>query len=215
MSAFAYEWQTETFALGALPITLRAARRFDRVAETQESLPFGSTLWPAAVALSEALVREPALVAGKQVLELGCGLGLVSVVAAKLGAQVTASDGHPDMNDALAQNAKLNQVHVDYVAYDWARGHAPAPFPVVLASDVLYETHACTLLADALAKVLAPGGVAYVSDPGRPHWPRFLRKLEARDLRYRDARVKIAARVPMLAWHPTQARAHHLLRIER
>jgi len=215
MSDFSYEWETSTFTLGALPVTLRAARRFDRVSETTQQLPFGSTLWPAAVALSEALVREPALVQGKRVLELGCGLGLVAVVAAKLGAQVTASDGHPDMNDALVQNAKLNQVQVDYVQYDWAKGAAPQPFPVVLASDVLYETHACTLLADALAQTLSPGGVALVADPGRPHWPRFLRKLEARELRYRDARVKIVAKVPMLEWHPTQGRAHHLLHITR
>ena len=159
-------------------------------------------------------MREPALVAGKKVLELGCGLGLVAVVAAKLGAEVTASDGHPDMNDALAQNARLNHVTIDYVAYDWANAEAPPPFSVVLASDVLYETQACTLLADALVKTLARGGVAMVSDPGRPHWPRFLRKLEARQLKYRDARVKIASHVPLLEWHPTAARAHHLLRIE-
>ncbi len=69
----------------------------------------------------------------------------MSVVAAKLGAQVTASDGHPDMSDALARNAALNEVAIDYVVYDWSRGEAPAPFAVVLASDVLYEPHACTL----------------------------------------------------------------------
>ena len=214
-SAFSYEWETSTFTLAGQSLRIRAARRFDRLADTSEQLPFGSTLWPAAVALSEALVRESALVEGKEVLELGCGLGLVSVVAAKLGGKVTASDGHSDMNEALAHNAALNQVTIDYIAYDWAHGNAPPPFPVVLASDVLYETQACTLLADALVKTLAPGGIALVSDPGRPHWPRFLRKLEARELKFRDARVKITSQVALLAWHPTAARAHHLLRIEK
>jgi predicted nicotinamide N-methyase len=142
-------------------------------------------------------------------------LGLVSVVAAKLGGAVTASDGHPDMSEALAHNAALNEVAIDYVAFDWARGEAPPPFPIVLASDVLYEPQACTLLADTLVRVLAPGGVALIADPGRPHWPRFLRKLEARDFTFRDARVKIAAEVPLLAWHPTAGRAHHLLRVTK
>ncbi len=74
MSAFSYDWETSEFALGALTLKLRAARRFDRIAETPESLPFGSTLWPAAVAMSEALVREPELVRGARALELGADL---------------------------------------------------------------------------------------------------------------------------------------------
>ena len=99
------------------------------------------------------------------------------------------------------------------VAFDWASEEAPAKSAVVLASDVLYEPAACTLLADALVKVLAPGGLALVADPGRPHWPRFLKKLEARGFLHSDARVRITSQVPLLEWHPTSKRAHHLLRV--
>ncbi len=210
---FDYEFRDSPFLIGELALRLRAAARFDRHEDGKTPLPFGSTLWPAAVVLAEALVREPGLVQGQAVLELGAGLGLVSVVAAKLGASVTASDGHPDMDELLAHNAKSNDVSLRYVSYDWGKTAPPEKSAVVLASDVLYEPAACTLLADALLQVLAPGGIALIADPGRPHWPRFLKKLEARGFIHDDARVRITSQVPLLEWHPTAKRAHHLLRV--
>jgi release factor glutamine methyltransferase len=42
--------------------------------------------------------------AGKSLLELGCGTGLISIIAAKAGADVTASD----LNKTAIENIKLN-----------------------------------------------------------------------------------------------------------
>jgi len=56
--------------------------------------PYGAKLWPSALAISEFLVALGNL-EGYDVLELGCGAGLVSIVAAESGARVVASDISP------------------------------------------------------------------------------------------------------------------------
>ena len=62
-----------------------------------EFLPYWAELWPAAHALAAALPP----VAGLRVVELGCGLGLPSLVAAARGADVTATDWAPEAVELL------------------------------------------------------------------------------------------------------------------
>jgi len=56
--------------------------------------PYGGKLWPSSLAISEFLVGMGNL-EGYDVLELGCGVGLVSIVAGESGAHVVASDISP------------------------------------------------------------------------------------------------------------------------
>lgn len=220
---FEYAWLDCNVLLGEQSFAIRSAAHFstDDRARGREALPFGSVLWPAAIVLSDLLVSEPEIVANKRVLELGAGLGLVAIVASKLGAkEVLTTDNHSDMPEMFAHNARLNGVTPSYRHYDWSTPWEHGRYDVVLASDVLYELTACTLLADAINATLADDGVAIVSDPGRPHWPRFLKKLEARNLSHADRRAHLpASRDPgldrVLRMHPTAKRNHHLLTIRR
>jgi release factor glutamine methyltransferase len=50
---------------------------------------------------------------GERVLEIGGGLGLAAVLAARNGAQVTATDVLPEAVDVMRANAALNNVSVD------------------------------------------------------------------------------------------------------
>src|SRR5688500_8682711 len=59
--------------------------------------PYFGTVWPSARALAQVLALRGESLRGASVLELGCGLALPSLLAAKLGAEVVASDGHPDV----------------------------------------------------------------------------------------------------------------------
>lgn len=56
---------------------------------------------------------EPMEIKGKTFLELGCGCGVISILAAKKGATVTASDINDTALNALAKNAVANHVPID------------------------------------------------------------------------------------------------------
>jgi predicted nicotinamide N-methyase len=133
-----------------------------------EFLPYWAELWPAATALAAAL---PA-VAGLRVVELGCGLGLPSLVAAARGAEVTATDWAAEAVELLRENAARNGLAVHAEVRDW-REPWPERFDLALAADVLYERRNVEPLLERLRE-LAP--VAYVGLAGRPYEAEFLRK---------------------------------------
>lgn len=133
-----------------------------------EFLPYWAELWPAATALAAALPE----VAGLRVVELGCGLGLPSLVAAARGADVTASDWADDAVALLRENAARNRLALRAEVRDW-REPWPERFDVVLAADVLYERRNVEPLLERLRE-LAP--IAYVGLAGRPYEAEFLGK---------------------------------------
>ena len=133
-----------------------------------EFLPYWAELWPAATAFASAL---PA-VAGRRVVELGCGLGLPSLVAAALGAEVTATDWAADAVELLQENAARNGLALRAEVRDW-REPWPERFDIALAADVLYERRKVEPLLERLGE-LAP--VAYLGLAGRPYEAEFLRK---------------------------------------
>jgi predicted nicotinamide N-methyase len=135
--------------------------------ERDEFLPYWAELWPAASALAEALPD----VRGLRVVELGCGLGVTSLVAAAKGADVTATDWAEDAIALLRRNAERNGLSLRAEVRDW-REPWPERFDLALAADVLYERRNVEPLLERLAEV-APA--AYVGLAGRPYEQEFLR----------------------------------------
>jgi predicted nicotinamide N-methyase len=136
-----------------------------------EFLPYWAELWPAARALAEALPD----VGGMRVVELGCGLGLPSLVAAARGAQVTATDWSTDAIGLLRENASRNGLEVRAEVRDW-REPWDERFDLALAADVLYERRNVEPVFELLRK-LAP--TALVALAGRPYEDEFLRLAES------------------------------------
>lgn len=149
------------------------ARTAERPGELERDLcPYFGVVWPAARALAHELARRGRSLAGKSVLELGCGLALPALVAARLGARVTATDLHPDVPAFLARNLARNDLPPDAVEYhehDWRAALLEARFELVLASDVLYEAGHPAPVARALAAHVAPGGQILLADPARAY----------------------------------------------
>jgi predicted nicotinamide N-methyase len=136
-----------------------------------EFLPYWAELWPAASALAEAL---PADLHGVRVVELGCGLGVPSLVAARRGADVVATDWAADAIDLLQTNAERNGISLRTKVWDW-REPWDAQFDLALAADVLYELRNVDPVVDALRR-LAPE--ALVGLAGRPYEQQFLGAVE-------------------------------------
>lgn len=146
---------------------------------TEEFLPYWAELWPSCEALAILLAERG--VAGERVLELGCGLGVPSLVAARLGATATATDWAADALTLLADNAGRNGVTLELVRLDWFApgvawpGARPPRWPLVLAADVLYEARNGPALLATLDDVVAADGEAWIADPGRPSATPFWR----------------------------------------
>jgi predicted nicotinamide N-methyase len=128
-------------------------------------VPYWSVLWRSGVALGGELAG--AALAGRRVLELGCGLGVPSLVAARLGAHVLATDEDPDALELLERNARANGLTLATARVDWRDADdlvGRGPFDVVLAADVLYERAAAAALLTLLPRL---GAEVWLADPGR------------------------------------------------
>ena len=147
------------------------------ISSAQWSL-FGQ-LWPAGRLLAQAMSRFD--IAGKRILELGCGIGLASLVLQRRGGDIVASDIHPLAEPFLAYNAALNALPA--VHYRHLRWDVELPtlgrFDLIIASDVLYESAHAALLAGVVERHAAPEAEIVITDPGRGESGRFSRMLDA------------------------------------
>jgi predicted nicotinamide N-methyase len=135
-------------------------------------MPYWAELWPAGLALAPVL---PAGLDGIRVVEIGCGLGVPSLVAASRGADVTAIDWAAEAVELLRENAARNGLALEACRADW-RSFAGC-FDLVLAADVLYEQRNVRALLELLPR-LAPE--VLLAEPGRPHAEAFFRSARRR-----------------------------------
>ena len=161
-----------------------------------ERLPYWAEPWPSSFALARHLLSEDSLLGAgnnRRLLELGCGAGLVASAAVLAGFQVTASDYYEDALRFARVNAwTATQRLIDTMHLDWRALPELMPrYEVVIASDVLYERPYAELVANALARTLAPDGVALVADPGRMATPAFIDACPGAGLR-----IELARRLP-------------------
>lgn len=134
-------------------------------------------VWPAGRVLAETMSRHD--VAGKRILELGCGLGLSSLVLARRGANVVASDHHPLAESFLAYNAGLNDLPaVHYRDLPWELPDASlGRFDLVIGSDVLYERGHGVQIAAMMERHAKPTADLLLTDPGRGNLGGFSRAM--------------------------------------
>ena len=150
-------------------------------------VPYWSVLWRSGVALAREL--DGVALRGLRVVELGCGLAVPSIAAARAGAAVLATDASADALTLVARNAHANDVRIETATIDWAEPDQllrRAPFDLVLAADVLYERASVAPLLSLLPR-LAPE--AWLADPGRPAAGAFVEQAGRRwpiETRVRD-----------------------------
>ncbi len=135
--------------------------------ERDERLPYWAELWPSSTVLANFIVAD-ARPKGP-LIELGAGVGLVSIAAAIAGYDVTATDYYEDALAFARANSYRNLGYeVATSLLDWRSVPDAIPrFDTVLASDVLYESRYAPLVAGVIERLLSSRGTAYVADPGR------------------------------------------------
>jgi predicted nicotinamide N-methyase len=116
----------------------------------------------------------------KRILEVGCGLGLASLVLQRRLGDITASDRHPLTQLFLNENARINCLpQVKYQTGQWDRSNpALGRFDLIIASDVLYERCHPEMLAGFLDRHAQEDATIIVVDPDRGNRNAFTRAMQ-------------------------------------
>ena len=143
------------------------------------SWPLFGIVWASAQKL--AALMQGWQVGDLRVLEIGCGLGLASLVLQRRLCNITASDCHPLTEAFLAENLLLNALPaIKYATGNWGR-HNPGlgEFDLIIGSDVLYERNLPGQLAGFIALHAAPCARVLIIDPNRGNRSPFHREMAA------------------------------------
>ncbi|MFA5628497.1 MAG: hypothetical protein WC965_13645 [Thiohalomonadaceae bacterium] len=184
-----YETRKLNVRIGSLQWRIRALKNRDQFSDPDGAAEragicsaswslFGQ-LWPASQVLAKAAKRLD--ITDRRILELGCGLGLPSLVLQARGANVTASDHHPLSEPFLDYNAELNQLSpIPYLDLPWSSRpqEVGGQFDVIIGSDILYERNHASMLAELIQHLAAVKAKILITCPGRGHRNQFSRLLQ-------------------------------------
>lgn len=168
---------------GGEPVSVLRPRDWDELRHQEGAVartaPYWARLWPSGLALADELAARGDGLSGTRVLELGCGLGLPSIVAARAGAEVLATDGSPDAVVFAAHNMALNDAEGEVALVDWRDAEAlveRGPWDLVVAADVFYLRDNVQALVRLLPRLLRDdgSGEALIADPSRAGGRDFL-----------------------------------------
>jgi predicted nicotinamide N-methyase len=134
--------------------------------------PFWAFAWVGGQALARYVFDRPECVAGKRVLDLASGSGIVAIAAMKAGAaSAIAADIDPFAQAAIRANAAANGVEVTVCAKNLL-GSELQDVDVVLVGDFFYDRALADRATAWLAGLSASGIAVLVGDPGRAYLPK-------------------------------------------
>lgn len=184
-----YQVKFETHLLGTSHFEIRSLLNRQQYADpdgaaqaagiSSASWPLFGMVWPSARMLANAMQTYD--IAGKRILEIGCGLALASLVIHRRLGDITASDCHPLTAAFLAENALLNALPaLKYQTGHWGRENLTlGRFDLIIASDVLYERDQPETLSQFIHLHSADPVNIIVLDPDRGNRNGFCRKMDA------------------------------------
>ncbi len=134
-------------------------------------------VWPSAEVLAHLMFGYE--VEGKRILEVGCGIGLASLVLNSRSADITATDYNPAAGDFLKENVTLNEGDaIPFVRTHWAEPETDlGKFDIIIGSDLLYDQWQVAQLSGFIDQHANPDCTVIIIDPGRKHYNRFSRAM--------------------------------------
>ena len=132
--------------------------------------PYWALVWSGARLFLPAFLERHD-VAGSRILDVGCGLGVVSLILAAAGAQEPALG-------FVSRSIERNQLTVETCRMDLADLSAERRFDHVIAAELLYEREGFPALADDLFERVSAGGRLTVVDAHRIDTTDFYKEVE-------------------------------------
>ncbi len=167
----------QTIEFGKIDIhlcTLRDKQQFSDPEGIAEGLGISDSfwslfgiVWPSSMVLANLM--DDYDIEGKRILEMGCGIALSSLLLNRKGADITASDYHPEVEKFLNRNTELNHDKaIHFERADWADASDNlGRFDLLIGSDLLYEDQHITQLANFIESHANPVCEVIITDPGR------------------------------------------------
>lgn len=178
--------------------TLRDKQQFDDPHDEAKDLGISSAMWPlfgvvwdSGLVLAHVMARRD--VQGLRILEVGCGIGLASLVLNERRADISATDIHPEAGRFLSHNTKLNSgMAIPFVRTDWGDPRsALGDFDLIIGSDLMYQQDHAALLSAFIDQHAAESCEVIMVDPGRAAGSHLGRFMEA--LGYESTREDVGA----------------------
>lgn len=180
--------KTVTIKVADIQLEMDVIASFDEVLDAYaesnpndtDAIPYFADIWPSALALANYLIRCKKDMQDREVIELGSGLGLPAIVAAKLGAtSVTATDFHPAAIPYCQANTIKNGVrHVHCQTLDWRNPQINQTYDCIIGSDLLYEEPQINALLHCISRIQRPHTQLILADPLRKHIQAAADKLQ-------------------------------------
>ncbi|MFW7377211.1 MAG: class I SAM-dependent methyltransferase [Oligoflexus sp.] len=185
--------QEQFIQMGSLTLHLLSFTEFDEevlesIDKNERHCPLYGQVWPASLALCQYLLElnQNGTLANSRAIELGCGLALPSLLAAKMGALVTATDNHPEVGGFVNLHRDLNNISAEKLQFfplDFGQQHITVEkstdqlkndWDFIFCSDILYEPALYPDLIKQLIQLSGPQTQIVLSDPGRVGLGDFL-----------------------------------------
>lgn len=184
-----YKTRHETVSINQINYNIRSLKdkqQFSDDNKKAEALGISSATWPLFGVLwpsSRVLAATVCLfeLEDKRVLEIGCGLGLSSIVLHKMGVDITASDYHPLASEFLQKNVYIN--HLDPIKYlegNWETENLLlGKFDLIIGSDVLYEPEHVNNVSQFINSHSSLSVDVIIVDPNRGNRSKFTQAMKA------------------------------------
>jgi predicted nicotinamide N-methyase len=187
MSALRFRYQTIEFGDVDIHLrTLRDRQQFEDIDGIAAKLGIPDAFWALFGVVWEssevlAHLMQDYDIAGRRVLEVGCGIGLASLMLNQRQADITATDYHPSVQDFLEINAKLNHgADIPFVRTAWSDDATDlGEFDLIIGSDLLYERNNAEALAGFINQHACETCEVILIDPGRGQSGRFSGEMES------------------------------------
>jgi predicted nicotinamide N-methyase len=139
--------------------------------------PIFGVVWPSSIVLANFMLDYD--FANKRILEIGCGIGLVSLLLNSKHADISATDIHPEAGKYLEKNTILN--HGKAIPFERASWNdldtTLGKFDLVIGSDLLYEKESINSLANFINMHTRINSDVIIIDPGRGNHAAFSKKM--------------------------------------
>jgi predicted nicotinamide N-methyase len=179
----------ETITIGSFDFKIRSLKdreqfydplgEAERLGISSALWPIFGLIWPSGLALAKVMSLYP--IRGKRILELGCGIGLASLVIRKRHGNITASDCHPRAETFFKKNILMN--HLDPIPFrmeNWtAEISDGGMFDLIIGSDLLYEGGFPRMLSEYIGRHANRKAEVIIMDPKRGHFAKFTKKMDA------------------------------------